>query len=159
MNLLVPSRAQRLFAGWSANFFQMALAIIQQVALVPIFLHYWSSDVLAAWLAIYAAGNLVVVVDAGLQVRAINRFFAFKSNVDSDRRTGQFYAELRRIYLGLAGTLAVVTLILIHVLPPSAMLGFGAIAQFDLAFGAMIVGSLLTLPVNVAAALYRARGL
>ena len=98
-----PSRARRLSEGWSANLLQMALGIAQQVALVPIFLHYWSNDVLAAWLAIYAAGNLVLVVDAGLQVRAINRFLAFKSSVDSDRRTGQFYAELRRIYLGLGG--------------------------------------------------------
>ncbi|MBT1515983.1 hypothetical protein KIP88_36610 [Bradyrhizobium sp. SRL28] len=154
-----PSRARRLSEGWSANLLQMALGIAQQVALVPIFLHYWSNDVLAAWLAIYAAGNLVLVVDAGLQVRAINRFLAFKSSVDSDRRTGQFYAELRRIYLGLGGTLAVVTLILIHVLPPSAMLGFGGIAQFDLAFGAMVVGALLSLPVNIVTALYRARGL
>lgn len=34
---------------------------------------------LAAWLAIYAAGSLVVVADAGLQLRAINRFLAFKT--------------------------------------------------------------------------------
>jgi len=135
------SRARRLSEGLSANLLQMALGIAQQVALVPIFLHYWSNDVFAAWLAIYAAGNLVLVVDAGLQFRAINRFLAFKSSVDSDRRSGQFYAELRRIYLGLAGTLAVVTVILVHVLPPSAMLGFGTVAQFDLAFGAMIVGT------------------
>ena len=39
------------------------------------------------------------------------------------------------------------------------MLGFRSIAQFDLAFGIMVVGMLLTLPVNIAAALYRARGL
>ena len=39
------------------------------------------------------------------------------------------------------------------------MLGFRSVAQFDLAFGIMVVGMLLTLPVNIAAALYRARGL
>jgi O-antigen/teichoic acid export membrane protein len=154
-----PSRARRLSDGWSANLLQMALGIAQQVVLVPVFLHYWSNDVLAAWLVIFAAGNLVPVVDCGLQFRAINRFLAFKSSIDSDRRTGQFYSELRRIYLGLAVTLATVTLIVVHVLPPSAMLGFGSIAQFDLAFVAMIVGTLLTLPANLAAALYRARGL
>ncbi|MFX6130495.1 hypothetical protein ABTE95_19835, partial [Acinetobacter baumannii] len=53
----LPSRARRLSEGWSANLLQLALGIAQQVALVPIFLHYWSNDVLAAWLAIYAAGN------------------------------------------------------------------------------------------------------
>jgi O-antigen/teichoic acid export membrane protein len=153
------SRARRLFEGWSANLLQMALGIAQQVALVPIFLHFWSSDILAAWLAIYAAGNLILVADAGLQFRAINRFLAFKSSVDCDGRTGRFYAAMRRIYFGLVGSLAVALLITMQFLTPSAMLGFRAVAHFDLAFGVMTVGMLLTLPVNIAAALYRARGL
>src|SRR5438094_398539 len=110
MSILVPSRAQRLFAGWSANFFQMTLAIVQQVALVPIFLHFWSSDVLAAWFAIYAAGNLVLVADVGLQFRAINRFLAFKLTVDCDGRTSHFYIGMRRIYLILVALVAVMLL-------------------------------------------------
>ena len=154
-----PSRARRLFAGWSANFLQMALGIAQQVALVPIFLHFWSSDILAAWLAIYAAGNLILVADAGLQFRSINRFLAFKSSVDCDGRTGRFYAAMRRIYFGLVASLVVLLLTVILLLPPSTMLGFQAVAHFDLAFGVMTVGILLTLPVNIATALYRARGL
>lgn len=153
------SRARRLLQGWSANLFQMALGIAQQVALVPIFLHFWTSDVLAAWFAIYAAGNLILVADAGLQLRAINRFLAFKSSVDCDGRTGRFYAAMLRVYFGLAGSLVVLLLIAMQILPPSAMLGFQAIAHFDLAFGVMTVGMILTLPVNIAAALYRARGL
>ena len=154
-----PSRARRLSQGWSANLLQMALGIAQQVALVPVFLHYWSNDILAAWLAIYAAGNLVLIVDAGLQFRAINRFLAFKSSADCDRRSGQFFAEMRRIYLGLAGTLAVLLAMAGQLLSPAAMLGFQSIAQFDAAFGIMVVGMLLTLPVNIASAIYRARGL
>src|SRR5205823_3094766 len=130
-----------------------------QVALVPIFLHFWSSDILAAWLAIYAAGNLILVADAGLQFRAINRFLAFKSSVDCDGRTGRFYSAMLRVYLGLAGSLAALLLIVMQLLPPSAMLGFRAVAHFDLAFGVMTAGMLLTLPVNIAAAVYRARGL
>lgn len=153
------SRARRLLEGWSANLLQLALGIAQQVALVPIFLHFWSSDILAAWFAIYAAGNLILVADAGLQFRAINRFLAFKSSVDCDGRTGWFYLGMRRIYFGLVGSLAISLLIVMQFLPPSAMLGFQGVAHFDLAFGVMVVGMLLTLPVNIAAALYRARGL
>jgi hypothetical protein len=54
---------------------------------------------------------------------------AFKSSVDSDRRAGQFYAELRRIYFGLAVALVLIALILVSLLPPSELLGFGGIAQ------------------------------
>src|ERR1700737_4392813 len=103
MSVSRPSRARRLFAGWSANLFQMILGVTQQVSLVPVFLHFWSSDVLAGWLVIYAVGNLVLIADSGLQFRAINRFFAFKSSVDCDGRTARFYAAMLRIFLGLAG--------------------------------------------------------
>src|SRR4051812_36833950 len=154
-----PSRARRLFAGWSANLLQMMLGITQQVALVPVFLHFWTSEVLAAWLAVYAAGNLVFIADAGLQIRAINRFFAFKSSVDCDGRTARFYAAMLRVYFGLMGLLAVLLLAAAQVLPPSVVLGFQATSHFDAAFIIMTVGILLTLPTNLTTALYRARGL
>jgi len=89
----------------------MILGITQQVALIPVFLHFWTSEVLAAWLVIYAVGNLVLIADSGLQVRAINRFLAFESSADCDGRTAHFYAAMLRIYLGLAGLLGVLLLV------------------------------------------------
>jgi O-antigen/teichoic acid export membrane protein len=154
-----PSRARRLFSGWSANLFQTILGITQQVALVPVFLHYWTGDVLAAWLVLYAAGNLILIADAGLQFRAVNQFLAFKSSVDSDRRTARFYAAMQRVYQGLAGTLVILLLIGTRFISPSAVLGFEAIANFDAAFLVMAAGMLLTLPSGLVAGLYRARGL
>jgi O-antigen/teichoic acid export membrane protein len=154
-----PNRARRLFAGWSANLFQMAMGIAQQVALVPIFLHFWTSDVFAAWLAIYAAGNLVLIADSGLQFRSINRFFAFKSSADSDGRTALFYAAMLRIYFGLVAALVLLLLVGTQLLPPSSLLGFQATSHFDAAFIVMTAGILLTLPSNLVSGLYRARGL
>lgn len=154
-----PGRAHRLIAGWSANLIQMILGITQQVALVPVFLHFWSGDVLAAWLVIYAAGNLVTIADSGLQFRAINRFLGFKSSVDCDGRTARFYAAMLRIYLGLAGLLVILLLVGTQLLSPSAVLGFQAIANFDAAFVVMTAGMLLALPSNLVSGLYRARGL
>jgi O-antigen/teichoic acid export membrane protein len=157
--MIVPSRARRLFSGWSANLVQMILGITQQIALVPVFLHYWTSDVLAAWLAIYAAGNLILIADAGLQFRAINRFIAFKPGVDCDGRTAHFYAAMLRIYLGFIGLLLVLLVVGVQLLSPSALLGFHSISHFDAAFLVMTAGMLLTLPSGMGSALYRARGL
>ena len=154
-----PGRARRLFAGWSANLFQMILGVTQQVALVPVFLHFWSGELLAAWLVIYAVGNLVLIADGGLQFRAINRFFAFKSSVDCDGRTARFYAAMLRIYLGLAGLLVILSLAGTQLLSPSAVLGFRAIPDFDAAFVVMMAGMVLILPSSLASGLYRARGL
>lgn len=154
-----PSRARRLFAGWSANLVQVGLGIIQQVALVPVFLHYWSGDMLAAWLAIYAAGNLVPIADAGLQFRAINRFLGFKSGTDCDGRTAEFYTSLLRVYFGWVGTLVVLVLGITRFISPATVLGFQAIPGFDAAYLAMMVGMLLGLPASLVSGLYRARGL
>jgi hypothetical protein len=154
-----PSRARRLFAGWSANLFQVIVGVIQQVALVPVFLHFWTSEVLAAWLVIYAVGNLFFIADSGLQFRAVNQFLAFKSSVDCDGRTARFYSAMRRTYFGLTGALLVLLLVGTQLLPPSGVLGFQATPHFDAAFIVMTAGILLSLPSNLASGLYRARGL
>lgn len=136
----------------------MIVGVTQQVALVPVFLHFWTSDVLAAWLVIYAVGNLVLIADCGLQFRVINRFLAFKSSVDCDGRTAAFYAAMLRIYLGLIGMLVLLVAAGTLLLSPSAVLGFQKTQHFDVAFTAMTVGMLVTLPANLVSGLYRARG-
>jgi O-antigen/teichoic acid export membrane protein len=157
-SLHAPGRARRLLQGWSANLLQMLLGVTQQVALIPVFLHYWKGEELAAWLTIYAAGNLILIADFGLHVRAINKFLSFRSSVNCDDRTAHFFAAMLRIYLVLTGLLVVLLFIAMFVFPPSASLGFAAIPHFDVAFATMILGMLLTVIGNPAAALYRARG-
>ncbi|MCA1455261.1 hypothetical protein I6F35_18910 [Bradyrhizobium sp. BRP22] len=137
----------------------MVLGIIQQVALVPVFLHFWSGEELAAWFVIYAIGNLVLVADGGLQLRAINRFFSFKSSVDCDGRTAAFYIATLRLYLWLSATLVGLAVTAALAVSPSTVFRFEAIKNFDAAFVAMTVGMLLTLPAGLVSALYRARGL
>jgi O-antigen/teichoic acid export membrane protein len=154
-----PNRLQRLLGGWSANLAQLILGITQQLVLVPIFLHYRSSDMLAAWLALYAAGSLVLVADAGLMLRTVNRFLAFKSSVDVDGRTALFFLRMQGVYLGLTGVLAAAITVGVFLLHPSYVFGFRAIADFDFSFVIITVGTVLLLPSNLATALYRARGL
>jgi hypothetical protein len=154
-----PSRIRRLLSGWSANLAQLALGITQQLALVPIFLHYMSSDLLAAWLALYAASNLALAADIGLQVRAINRFLSFKACADSDGRTAQYFGAMRWTYFLLFGLLIAISVVGIILIRPSQLFGFQAVAQFDLSFAVMVIGTLALLPSNLAAGLYRSRGL
>lgn len=157
--MTVLTRARRLFAGWSANLLQMVLGVTQQVALIPVFLHFWTSEILAAWLVIYAVGNLVLVADSGLQFRTINRFLGLRSGVDGDGRTARFYAAMLRIYLGLAGFLVVSLLAVTHFISPAAVLGFQAVSNFDAALVVMAAGMLMILPSGLVSGLYRARRL
>jgi O-antigen/teichoic acid export membrane protein len=151
-------RARRLLHGWSANLVQMMLGLTQQLLLIPAFLHVWTGEMLAAWLVIYAAGGLMAVADAGLQLRAINRFLAFKACVDCDGRTAQFYRAMLGIYFTMAAGLGILLCIVIPLAPPSSLLGFSEIPAFDVALLVMTVGMLLTLPANPVSGLYRVRG-
>lgn len=153
------SRARRLFDGWGANLLQLLLGITQQVGLVPVFLHFTSSVYLAAWLALYAAGSLVAIADAGLHSRSLNRFLSFKASVDPDGRSARNYAAMLRLYLVAVAFLIATILAAIAIFPPSRLLGFREVPHFDAALAMMVAGMLAVLPANVAAALYRARGL
>jgi len=152
-------RIGRLLSGWSANLAQVVLGITQQLALIPIFLHYLSSDQLAAWLALYATGNLALAADVGLQSRVINRFLSFKACADASGRTAQYFGAMRWTYFGLIGTLIALSFGGIYLIRPSRVLGFQAIASFDVSFAVMLAGTLALLPSNLVAGLYRARGL
>ena len=159
MSATSPGRLQRLLGGWSANLSQIILGVTQQLALVPLLLHYGSGELLAAWLALYAAGNLALVADAGLSARVINRFLAFKSCADCDGRTAQYYASMQRLYAGLVLVLIASVVVGAFLLRPSFVLGFQAVADFNVSFVIMAAGMLLLLPSNLASGLYRARGL
>ncbi len=117
-----------------------------------------ASDRLAAWLAVYAAGSLVVLADAGLQMRAINRFLSFKSCADCDGRTASFYARMLRIYLALVLATGLAILAMVLLWPPSQVLGFQATPGFDSALIVMTLGTVFILPSNLVSGLYRVRG-
>jgi len=155
---LTSSRARRIFGGWSANLVQFALSLTQQIVLIPLFLKYWSGDTLSAWLTIFAAGNLVLVGDAGLHGWSLNRFLSFKARGDCDRRTDRYYGAAFQLFAMLTALLVVGLLILFALIPPSHALGFTGQPDIDLAFLIMTLGMISTLPMNLASALYRARG-
>ncbi len=159
MTLLASSRARRIFGGWSANVLQVLLALTQQVVLIPLFLKYWTSDTLSAWLTIYAAGNLVLAADAGLHARALNSFLLLKSRNDCDRRSGRYYSAAFQLFVAFAALLALLLVVIFGLVSPSKVLGFSAQPDFDRAFTIMTLGVIFTLPMNLASALYRARGL
>ncbi len=154
----ISSRALRIFGGWSANIFQLLVSLTQQIVLIPLFLRYWGSDTLSAWLTLFAAGSLVFAADAGLHAWTLNQFLSFRAQQDTDLKAGRYYRAALPIFVWFAAFLTVLLLIGILSFPPSKVLGFGSEPHFDLEFAVMTVGMVVTLPVNLAAALYRASG-
>jgi O-antigen/teichoic acid export membrane protein len=158
VTLLTSSRARRIFGGWSANLVQVLLALTQQIVLIPLFLKFWTGETLSAWLTIFAAGSLVLAADGGLHAWSLNRFLSFKSRDDCDRRTSRYYGAVFQLFVWFTALFAIVLLTIFALGAPSKVLGFSAEPGFDAAFTIMTLGAVLTLPVNLAGALYRARG-
>jgi O-antigen/teichoic acid export membrane protein len=159
VTLLTSSRARRIFGGWSVNMIQLLLALTQQIVLIPLFLRYWTGDALSAWLTIFAAGNLVLTADVGLHGWTLNRFLAFRSWDDCDRRTSRYYGAALLLYVWLAALAAALLVLIFRLISPAELLGFSGQPGFAPAFAIMTLGMALTLPINLASALYRARGL
>jgi O-antigen/teichoic acid export membrane protein len=159
VTLSASSRARRILGGWSANVIQVLLALTQQIVLIPLFLKYWTSDTLSAWLTIFAAGSLVLAADGGLHGWSLNRFLSFKSPDDCDRRTRRYYAAVFQLFIWFTAVLAVLIVAAFGLAAPSHVFGFSTEPDFDLAFAIMTMGMVITLPVNLAGSLYRARGL
>jgi O-antigen/teichoic acid export membrane protein len=153
------SRARRIFGGWSANVAGLLLALTQQIVLIPLFLKYWSGETLSAWLAIFAAGMLVLTLDAGLHAWSLNRFLQFRPRADCDRRTTRFYGAMLRLYVGYSALLILAMLAMFAAIAPSRLLGFSSEPRFDLSFAIMALGMVVLIPSNLVTALYRARGL
>jgi O-antigen/teichoic acid export membrane protein len=158
VTLPTSSRARRIFGGWSANGIQVLLSLTQQIVLIPLFLKYWTSDTLSAWLTVFAAGSLVLAADGGLHGWSLNRFLSFKSRDDCDRRTNRYYGAVFQLFVWFTALFALLVLTTFGLIAPSKVLGFSAEPNFDLAFAIMTVGLVFTLPINLASALYRARG-
>jgi len=150
---------RRIFGGWSANAIAVLLSLTQQIVLIPLFLKFWSSETLSAWLIIFAAGSLVLAADGGLHVWSLNRFLSFKSRADCDRRTSRYYGAVFQLFIWFTALFAIVLLTVFGLAAPSSVLGFSAEPGFDFAFAIMTLGMVFVLPANLASSLYRARGL
>jgi O-antigen/teichoic acid export membrane protein len=137
----------------------MLLALTQQALLIPLFLKYWTGDTLSAWFTIFAAGSLLLAADAGLHTWSLNRFLAFKSRNDCERRSNRYYGAAIRLFLLMTAALAALLLAVFTGVKPAVAFGFAERSDFDLSFAVMMTGALLTLPSGLATALYRARGL
>ncbi len=159
MTSFTSSRARRIFGGWSANVVGLLLALTQQIVLIPLFLKHWSGETLSAWLAIFAAGMLVLTLDAGLHAWSLNRFLQFRPRADCDRRTDRFYGAMLRLYAVYSALLIVALLAIFAADAPSRVFGFASEPHFDLSFAIMALGMVVMIPSNLVTALYRARGL
>jgi O-antigen/teichoic acid export membrane protein len=61
------STAARLISGTTASWMRMGIIMISQIALVPLYLNFWSVETYGVWLAIQALIAVITMIDLGHQ--------------------------------------------------------------------------------------------
>lgn len=61
------STATRIISGSAASWARIGLTLVSQLALVPIYLSYWSAEIYGIWIAVLAVVDMLSTVDKGHQ--------------------------------------------------------------------------------------------
>jgi O-antigen/teichoic acid export membrane protein len=160
----VPSRAVagtsgRLARSIAALFVNSSVAVVGQLALVPIALFYWGSAQYGEWLILTGLVSLLKFADLGLQTLVVNRLcesFALGKR-DEMSRTLQSG-------VGLQSAVAVVLLAIACLTPilaqPTGLFSVGSNGGIELASILLFLSLevLIGIPMGTVAGLYRATG-
>jgi O-antigen/teichoic acid export membrane protein len=98
---------RRVAHSVSANLAGQVLAAAQNIVLVPLFLRMWGMEVYGDWLALSAAAAYLSMVDAGLQMYAVNLMNIYYSR----REYNEFHQVLHSallLYLAMVSAAAVI---------------------------------------------------
>ena len=61
------STAARLISGTTASWMRIGILMVSQIALVPLYLNFWSVETYGVWLAIQALIAVITMIDLGHQ--------------------------------------------------------------------------------------------
>ncbi len=71
------STASRLISGSAASWMRIGITMVSQLALVPIYLNFWSVETYGVWLAIQALVAIMTMIDMGHQTYLGYEFLRF----------------------------------------------------------------------------------
>jgi O-antigen/teichoic acid export membrane protein len=150
---------QRLAKGFGSQGLQLAARLTQQIVLVPLLIAAWSERVYQDWIVLFAAANLVPMLELGTQAYFGNLLLDCwaRGNRSGFRRTLHLSFGVQAIIVLAACTFAAAaSLVLdwpnvfrIQVLPHR---------EAVLAILLLAIGNLATVPQGLMTTIYRARG-
>lgn len=152
-------RRSRTARALGAQTIAFGLLAVQQVVLVPIFLHAWDVAVYAEWLVLFFAANLVRVTDLGLGYLLANR-----ARAHAARGHWEGYRATLRVGCAAYGLHFVVTcpslLLVAHLVGLQTLLNGQALAPwvFHGSLAVLVAGTLLSLGRDFLFMLYPAHG-
>lgn len=150
---------RRLVLGWAGKMLALAIAVAEQVLLVPVFLYFWGPAPYGDWLVALSAAGLLVLLDAGLQTYYANAFHLALSRGD-EAAFRRLFHQAGAVYAAILA-LALPAALLAGVAVPwkeALRLGTTGSGTASLVLVLLAVSFLARLPFGAANAVYRAHG-
>jgi len=121
------STAARLISGSAASWVRIAITMVSQLALVPIYLNFWSVETYGVWLAIQALVAIMTMIDLGHQTYLGYEFLRFGRN-DLKELSRYLWSGVS-IGMGIGTLQILLILILIHTGALPYLLGDNQVQQ------------------------------
>lgn len=146
---------RRLKLNLGAHSFGYLINILNQLALLPVYLHFWPKAIYGEWLVLSALPVYVEMADFGLGIIASNRMCMASAKGDHDSAT----RVLHTTWAFQTGVLAFVLLALTGIIgwgDPSAWLGIHNLEPFDVkvVLFLLMTRSLIPCQLRIYAAIY-----
>ncbi len=150
---------RRLVQGWASKGLALAIAVAEQVLLVPVFLFFWGPALYGDWLVIASAGALLVLLDAGLQTTYANAFHLALSRGDREA-FHRLLHQATALYGGIVATALVAVVLAGIVVPWASVLNVKSVDAGTTSFVLVLLSAffLIRLPFGAANAIFRAHG-
>ena len=151
--------ARRIVAGITAIFSSQFIAIAENLAIVPIYLAYWSPAKYGEWLALSALVGYLSTLDLGMNMAGSNRLTQLHAKGDLPGYRRYFRAALA-FNVGMAGVGTVFLGFAVVVLPIQDLLRLQHTSPMDVRVVAFLLGlqTLWTLPSGLVMSVYRTTG-
>jgi O-antigen/teichoic acid export membrane protein len=131
------STAARLISGSTAQWMRMGILLISQIALVPLYLNFWSVETYGVWLAIQALIAIITMIDFGHQTYLGYEFLRLANTNKNELSKNLWSGVIAGCCIGMFQIVLILILIYSNALP--GFLGMADLGDPDLVSTASVV--------------------
>lgn len=143
------SASKRILSGTIASWVQIAVAMLAQILLVPLYLSYWDASTYGLWLAVLSFSSLLSAFDLGFQEYMAYEFLKLGSRVPKKISKLLSSGMMVAIILGLIQIIVVLLIYWLDILPMIFKdLGSALKAKAIQAFYILLIQSIIWLLCN-----------
>lgn len=154
------STRERLLKGFGASALGQVINVVSRVALVPLFLHAWGTQIYGEWLLLTSVAAYLSLTDFGSQVYVVNQLTQAAAKNDLDLFQKTLHTGLA-LFLLLPAVALILFLVFVTAVPPQAYLNI-VLTRHEVVLWVVVFLALqvaVSLPQGILLGVYRSLGM